>query len=209
MVAEAPPCVLQRDEFVCGALSFAREVVMSRLGLASVVLLSGLLGCGDGSGKDSGVEVATDNCGDIDGSGGDSGDVPNLFGKWTITFGTNLYDSSTCDYAGYSQEDMRWLQGNMEIDGRLPDAIYAELSNETDTRFYGLESSTGGVVLSGSRDHQGDTMYVAFGGLLYEQPLVDRDEIRGFGYIGVDLAPQDTVIDCLVQGEFLAKKSGN
>lgn len=177
--------------------------------LVGALLCSGLLSC-KGGGKDSGDPSSSeDPCGDIDGNGGDSGDVPNIFGKWTITFGTNLYDSSTCDYAGYSQDDMRWLQGNMEIDGRLPDNIYAVLSNEEDTRFYGLESETGGVVFSGNREHQGDTMYVAFGGLLYEQPLVDRDEIRGFGYIGVDLAPQDQVIDCWVQGEFLAKKSGN
>lgn len=181
---------------------------MNRRLIIAVLCLGGL-GCKDGGGKDSGATSATDECGDIDGNGGDSGDVPNIFGKWTITFGTNLYDASTCDYAGYSQDDMRFLQGNMEIDGRLPDNIYAELSNDDETRYYGLESSTGGVVFSGSRDHNGDTMYLAFGGLLYEQPLVDRDEIRGFGYIGVDLAPQDTVIDCWVQGEFLAKKSGN
>jgi hypothetical protein len=47
------------------------------------------------------------------------------------------------------------------------------------------------------------------GGLLYRQPQVDRDELRGFGYFGVDEDSADTAIDCWIQGDFKATKSGN
>jgi hypothetical protein len=169
------------------------------------------MGCGasnSGGGGDTAL-ADSEECGDIDGAGGDSGDVPNILGKWTVQFGEHEYSDVECDVEGLEQEDIRFLQGNMDIKGAPPDGIYAIFDGETSNRYTGLESSTGGVVFAGSEVLGGHTLYVSVGGLLYEEPMVDRDVIRGFGYIGVDKESEDTVIDCWITGDFKAFKSGS
>ena len=166
-----------------------------------------LLAC-SGEGKDSSAGAA-DACGDIDGTGGDTGDVPNILGKWTINFGNYMYADNDCDLPGLQADDIRWLSGTMEVKGRPPDALYAIFDDDDENRFYGIENASGGVVFTGTVEKDGMVFYTSVGGLLYQVPQVDRDEIRGFGYLGVDRDGGDGVIDgCWLQGDWVAKKSG-
>ncbi len=170
------------------------------------------IGCGKDEGSSESTADAVANeaaCGDIDGEGGDTGDVPNILGAWTATFGSYLYDGGACTVDGLEAADMKaWMDGIMVIDGRVPDMLYANFNSVESDRFFGLENGNGGVVFTGTKEFAGHVLYVSVGGLLYTQPQVERDEIRGFGYIGVDLNGEDTVIDCWLQGDFRAIRSG-
>ena len=162
------------------------------------------------NGLDTGDAASLEDlCGDVDGPGGDTGDVPNVLGKWTVTFGTNLYDDGACDVEGLEADDWTWLNGYMEIGGRIPDSLVATFDGVEDEQFWGLENHLGGIVFTGIKEKSGHVLYASVGGQLYEQPAVDRNEIRGFGYVGVDKDGADAVIDCWIQGDFKATKSGN
>lgn len=183
----------------------------ARGSLVLAALAVSLVSCGK-SDADSDVSSgsATDDeaCGDVDGSGGDTGDVPNILGAWTATFAEHVYDGGACSVPGLEAADMRaWMNGILRIEGRVPDRLWATF-NDVDDRFDGLENYDGGVVFTGTKEFGGHTLYVSVGGLLYEQTQLERDEIRGFGYIGVDLDGADAVIDCWLQGDFRAIRSG-
>jgi hypothetical protein len=169
-------------------------------------LMLGLLGC-SGDGADSSVSDSTE-CGDLDGSGSDTGDLPNILGNWTSTFGNQL-DFETCGITGLKPSDMDWIDGSaFSIDGTPPSGLYAEFTRTEGERFYGIESSHGGVVFSGIHTEQGYDMHVSFGGLLFSNELTGRTEVRGHAYMGVD-STGDGVIDCGLQGDFTAFKSGS
>ena len=114
---------------------------MRTLGL---LLVAGCFGKGEDTspGDDS-------ECGDIDGSGGETGDVPDIRGGWTSTFGLyEFYDG--CDITGLKQDDMDWINGaSLDIDGRIPDNLTLIFSRTPEEVFYGLESIHGGVVFAG------------------------------------------------------------
>jgi hypothetical protein len=177
----------------------------SLLSLSCVCLTA--LSCNGGT--DSADINEEDICGDVDGPGGDTGDVPNVLGAWTVTFGQNEYDDGYCDVEGLEQSDWSWINGYMEIGGRIPDSLVATFDGVEEDQFWGLENHLGGIVFTGLKEKAGHVLYVSVGGHLYEQPAVDRDEIRGFGYVGVDIDGADAVIDCWIQGDFKATKSGN
>ncbi len=189
-----------------GVLASARFPLMAALLLCAS-------GCGKGDGDSSNEEGASpgpsvDECGDVDGSGGDSGDVPNILGAWNASFATLVYSDGGCSVPGLAADDMRTLlDGVMYIEGRVPDRIYASFNREEE-RYFGIENAQGGVVFTGSKTFSGHELYISIGGLLYTQGQVDRDEIRGYGYIGVDLDGADTSIDCWLQGDFVALRSG-
>lgn len=158
--------------------------------------------------EDDGSDASSE-CGDPDGDGGDTGDVPNVLGAWTVTFGSNIYDANACSAPGLTVDDLAEpLGGAMEIGGRIPDQLVATFSGY-DAEYDGLESVLGGIVFTGITQKAGHTLYASFGGHVYIQPRVDRDEIRGFGYIGVDVDSEDGAIDCWIQGDWKATKSGN
>jgi len=172
-------------------------------------LATALFACKSDESNDTTAPVDASVCGDPDGAGGDTGDVPNILGKWTVTFGQSVYEDAGCTIPGLQSADMGWINGSMDIDGRIPDKLYATFDGNEDERFFGLENANGGVVFSGTKVVGGHTLYISVGGLLYRQPQVDRDELRGFGYFGVDEDSADTAIDCWIQGDFKATKSGN
>lgn len=146
-------------------------------------------------------------CGDEGGE--DDGEMPNVLGSWTVTFGQNLYDANACTASGLTPAELSALvSGAMEIGGRIPDRLVGSFSGFED-EYMGLETSDGRIVFSGSTDVGGSTVYVSYGGQLYDTPQVDRDEIRGFGYVGVDVDSEDQGIDCWIQGDWKATKSGN
>jgi hypothetical protein len=95
----------------------------------------------------------------------------------------------------------------MYVDGRIPDQLFVTF-NQSDDRFFGVENFQGGVTFTGNKSFGSHDLTISLGGLLFNQPQVDRDEIRGYGFIGVDLDGADGSIDCWLQGDFLAIRSG-
>jgi hypothetical protein len=157
----------------------------------------------------AGPAGSADECGDVDGAGGDTGDVPNILGSWSASFATQVFNDSGCSVPGLAASDMQaFLDGAMRIDGRVPDRLFVTFNN-AEERYFGIENNQGGVVFTGNKTFGGHELYVSLGGLLYTQGQLDRDEIRGYGYIGVDLDGADNSIDCWLQGDFLAIRSGN
>lgn len=144
-------------------------------------------------------------CGDIDGEGGDTGDVPNLLGNWTVDFGRNLF-MEDCGVPGLEAGSETWLDGAMEIRGRVPNNLYATF-NGAEERFFGLQANNGGVSFSGIHEDSLGTMYAAFGGMAYFSERRNRYLIEGFAYIGLD-SDGDGSIDCTARGEWTAMRSG-
>jgi len=176
---------------------------MHRWGLTVLVMLAGC----SGDGTDSSAQDTTE-CGDLDGAGTDTGDLPNILGNWTSVF-ANQIDFETCGITGLKPEDMDWINGAaFSIKGTPPSGLYAEFTRTDGERYYGIESSHGGVVFSGLHEEQGYEMHVSFGGLLFYNDLTGRTEVRGHAYMGVD-STGDGVIDCGLQGDFTAYKSGS
>ncbi|MCB9795490.1 MAG: hypothetical protein H6741_22520 [Alphaproteobacteria bacterium] len=164
-----------------------------------------LVSCGD---RDTGdTNTADDVCGDIDGEGTDTGDVPNILGNWTADFGWNMFQSD-CGIEGFNAGSDTFLDGSMEVRGRVPNSLYVVFDAVGDEeRFFGLVSNGGGVSFSGVHEDNLGTMHVAFGGLAYFDTYRNRTFIDGFGFIGLDL-DSDGTIDCSGRGEWRASKSG-
>lgn len=162
-----------------------------------------LLACTGGA-DDSAPSDAT-ACGDPDGFGGDTGDIPNVLGNWTSSFAQNFYDDD-CATDNLDQETEGWI-GSFELDGRAPDALYLEfLANDTE-RFWGAMDQNGGITISGQHTHSEGTMYAQFGGLVYHDQYQDRDVIDGSAMLGLDV-DGDALIDCKAKGSWKAIKSG-
>ena len=86
-----------------------------------MTILLFLLGC-KGSDIDSAV---CPSLGDIDGPGTDTGNIPDMYGNWTTTFGTRAF-CNDCNVANFSLDAMEWINGAaMEVGGRLPDRLEA------------------------------------------------------------------------------------
>ncbi len=152
---------------------------------------------------DSG-ETASAECGDPDGSGTDTGDLPNVLGGWTSTFGQEWYDDD-CATDNLDAESEDWI-GAFTMDGRAPDALYLEFMN-TDERYWGAMDRNGGVSFSGRHTHSAGELQVQLGGLVYHDQGLDRDVIEGFAFLGLD-TNGDQVIDCRGKGTWKALKSG-
>lgn len=160
-----------------------------------------LCSCGDDSGVDSGP--FDPECGDLDGDGTDTGDLPDVLGSWTVTFG-KWYFAESCNLDDSELKD--WINGSMQIKGRAPDGLYAVFGN-SEERFYGLEASHGGVVFSGQHESSlYGTIRASVGGHAYKDVYRDRTVIEGFGFVGVDTTG-DGEIDCPARGDFTALKS--
>ena len=178
---------------------------MNRIFARALVSLALLGGCTDrGAGESTSEE---DLCGDLDGSGEDTGNIPNLLGNWTSDFGASLFESN-CGIAEFDAGSEAWIDGAMEVRGRVPDQLYVVFGDDSGERFFGLVSNNGGVSFSGiHEDSQIGTMYAAFGGLAYYDIYRERNYIDGFAFIGVD-TDGDGNIDCSGRGEWTASKSG-
>ena len=181
--------------------------------ITALISLTGLLaGCTDKS-ADSAQDEESEDCGDIDGAGTDTGDIPNILGNWNTTFGMQD-EYENCNIAGLKPDDMNWINGaSLDVDGTPPGNMYAEFAGEEGEKFYGIISSHGGVVFSGIHyefdDNQTEhELHVSFGGLLYYNDLLGLSEIKGHAYMGLD-SNGDGFLDCGIQGDFTAKKAGS
>ena len=94
-----------------------------------------LLSTGCGPNKDTASDTAS--CSDLDGAGTDTGNLPGVLGRWTVTFGSNNFTDG-CGLADFDNTSENWLNGAMEIRGRVPDALYA-VFDEDDSLFDGQD----------------------------------------------------------------------
>ena len=173
-------------------------IVKSRI-MVCVVALA--LGCS--SGQDSGEEDCFS--GDIDGLGTDTGDLPQLYGNWTTTFGSRSFHDE-CNIEGLDRPDFDWLNpGAMEIGGRIDD-VEVTFAGAPDADLKATMSSFGGVTISGRYTFRGEELHIAMGGLLFENSQLSITELEGHAYMGIDVNG-DGSIDCGIMGDFNARQS--
>ena len=156
-----------------------------------------------GAEDDTASEEAAE-CGDPDGFGTDTGNLPSVLGNWTSTFAQNFYDDD-CSTDNLDAGSESWI-GSFELDGRAPDALYMTFGR-TPERYWGAMDQNGGITLSGQHEHPEGTLYAQFGGLVYHEQYQDRDMIDGSAFLGLD-TDGDGEIDCRAKGSWKAFKSG-
>lgn len=174
-----------------------------------------LVACGFLRGSDSGdsaggAEDCREVCGDLDGDGTDTGDIPNVLGTWSSTFATELFEE-TCDIENLHSSSETWIQGKtLAVEGYVPDGLEAYFTQDPEEEFQGIVNERGGIIFTGEHEHTEGHMQVAFGGLVFNDVWRSppRDVIEGFVYLGLD-ATGDGSIDCDARGNWTAVKSGD
>ena len=173
------------------------------------------LACG-GDEETAGGGEAT-SCGDLDGKGGDTGDIPDVLGSWSKQeFGLNAYVVG-CDISGVSQEsEGQWIE-TLNVEGRVPDALYAWFGVEEteDTEyFYGALDKGGGITFSGTHADAAGTVYANFSGLVFTDTAVDgKTVIRGSATLAYDVdveteTGENPIIDCYNVASWSVNKAG-
>lgn len=173
--------------------------------MKNILLFSLLMSCG---GKDDSATSTTSTCGDPDGSGTDTGNIPDLSGDWTSSFALEYY-TDTCTAENFNQTSETWI-GSLTVGGSAPDDLYIYFDSTvtSDTEyFFGAVDRHGGVSFSGPHAHAAGTVYAQFGGLVYHDQYLDRDVIEGSAFLGLDV-DDDGLIDCYAKGSWTARKSG-
>ncbi|MCP4804946.1 MAG: hypothetical protein GY913_16780 [Proteobacteria bacterium] len=174
------------------------------------LLVLSLTACNRGD-DESGADSAPDDaCGDVDGEGGDTGNVPNVLGNYTSDVGKNLFMES-CGLDGFKSGSDLAFDGAMEIKGRVPDTIYAQWDDPdiNDTKFWGVVAPGGAVSFAGQYDDsRHGTIHVAMGGMAYYDEYRQRTYIEGFAWYGISTDDDPTTIECTARGEWTASKSG-
>ena len=129
-------------------------------------------------------------------------------GFWTIDTGQYYYDQEfDCTGEGFVDGIDEWLNGSMEIKGRVPHDLYVFLNNEEDQYYSGKINEVGGIVFAGIREQNGQTVQFSIGGLAYDDAYLGRMAIKGFAYAAVD-SIGDGELDCGTRADFIAYKSG-
>ena len=169
--------------------------------LAVLLLVLGTAGCNGGNETDGG----TAECGDPDGSGGDTGDVPNLLGDWTGSYGGAFLDGN-CSSDDVPKEVLDYLKQPFLVQGS-PTSIRATFGGIDDYTVRGVASPTGSMAMSGVIVAGGVDLHTALGGLLYEDAS-GRIRWDGGAFIGADLNG-DAIIDCEFRTDWSARKSGS
>ena len=172
-------------------------------GVLALLLPLVLLAC---NGDDDTDPSLAGDCGDPDGDGGDTGDVPNLLGSWTGNFGLTFLDGN-CPSDKVPKATLDYLEQPFVIEGSVPSAIVATFANNPDLRLRGTASPSGSWAMSGPIEHTEVTLYTAIGGMLYTDQS-DRAHWDGGVFIGADLNG-DAIIDCDFRGDWRARKSGS
>ncbi len=166
-----------------------------------LLLLLGCLACEGGFGEDSSSDAQ--ECGDPDGNGGDTGDVPNLAGDWTSSFAAAYWDDN-CTAADFDQNSEGWV-GSFTVSGVFG-AYGAEFMDYPDDAFAAAADARGGFSMTGEHVHEAGLIYANFSGLAYYGGD-GRIGIDGGAFLGLDV-DADTVIDCYARASWSANKSG-
>lgn len=163
-----------------------------------------LLAC-TGAPADDTSGASDDVCGDVDGPGTDTGNLPNVLGGWTSTFATAYFDEG-CSIENLNRESEDWI-GAFTLDGRAPDALFLEFTSLPGERYWGVMDPYGGVSFSGQHAHTAGTLYVQFGGMVFHDQNLDRDVIDGSVFMGLDMDGNGE-IECPFKASWKAIKSG-
>jgi hypothetical protein len=166
-----------------------------------MIALLALAGC---FGKPDGEDTAPASCGDVDGTGGETGDVPDVIGLWTSTFGYEQF-AENCD-GTLAVDSFPWLGGAVEIEGWAPTGLRLTFDGDADD-LGGVIAPTGGLIFSGQQDSESGTVHAAIGGLVYHDAFLDRSVWAGMAWLGVDVDANGS-IDCEVRGDYRAIQSG-
>jgi hypothetical protein len=163
-------------------------------------ILSFLLACG-GEGETDGAAA----CLDPDGGGGDTGDVPSLIGDWTGDVGQSFLDNP-CPADEVPTAALDFLDQPFLLDGSVPAAVRVTFSDNPDYRLRGVASPGGAFAVSGIVEAAGAQLYTSLGGTVWEEQP-GRVRWDGAVFIGADV-DGDAVIDCVIRGDWKARKSG-
>lgn len=170
--------------------------------LALFVAIGFMVGCGGGGDTDGGGSVA---CGDPDGDGGDTGDVPNLLGDWTASYGQAFLDGS-CRAEDVPTETLDFLEQPFLVEGSVSQ-IRMTFGGNDDLVLRGAGAPSGALAMSGIIVAGGVDLHTAVGGLVYEDAS-GRIRWEGGAFIGADLN-SDAIIDCEFNTDWSARKSGS
>lgn len=154
----------------------------------------------DGGGE-SGDSVALE-CGDPDGDGGDTGNIPNVAGDWTSSFAAAYWDDN-CTASDFDST-RSWI-GAFTVAGAY-NSYVADFHDNPDDEFPAAVDRRGGFTMSGEHVHEAGLIYANFSGLVYTDTS-GRDKIDGNAFLGLDVN-DDTTIDCFARGSWTAYKSG-
>jgi len=168
-----------------------------------------LLACDEEAGESGEVPV---ECGDPDGSGTDTGNIPNVAGSWTSSFAAAYWDDN-CTAADFDESSEQWI-GSFKIEGAYPN-YRAAFNNLPDNAFEVAVDARGGLTMTGEVVHEAGTLYANFAGLVYTD-ISDRDGIDGSAFLGLDVpvvgdvdgVVGDQTIDCYARASWSANKSG-
>lgn len=168
-----------------------------------LLFLAGLLVACAGDGDDT--DGALSECGDIDGNGGDTGDVPNTLGNWTASYGGKFLDGN-CRSEDVPKETLDFLAQPFLMEGSAR-ATRATFADNPDLALRGTTAPSGALALSGIIVAGGVDLHTAVGGMLYEDAS-GRVRWDGGAFIGADLNG-DAIIDCEFNTDWSARKSGS
>ena len=166
----------------------------------ALFLFAALMACGGGSDATDGA----DPCGDPDGDGGDTGDVPNLLGNWTATIGQVVFDG-TCQGTDVSRDTLDFLKQPIMLEGS-PTNLRLTFADDSNLVLRGTASPTGAIAASGIITAAGADLHTAVGGMVYYDAS-DRVRWEGGAFVGVDLNA-DGIFDCDYRFDWAARKSG-
>ena len=157
-------------------------------------------------GSESGDTGAGSSCGDVDGSGGDTGNVPDVLGLWTTTLGAEYWNDG-CNVPNFDlATESDWI-GAFEVKGAAPASLYAHFNDEPDERMEAAVDARGGFTMSGLHQHEAGPLYVNFSGLVYVDNT-GRTNIDGNAFLGFELSGDD-IIDCYARTSWSPAKSGS
>jgi len=172
---------------------------MNRLILAlSLIALTGCNGDGD-------TDFDQAECGDPDGNGGDTGDVPNVLGNWTASYGDAFVDGN-CRAEDVPTEVLDFLEQPFLLEGSTA-AARITFADNPDLVLRGPVAPTGAMAMSGVIPAGGVNLHTAVGGLVYVDAS-GRTRWDGGVFIGADLN-DDTIIDCEFNADWSARQSGS
>lgn len=162
------------------------------------------LACAPGTDEED-ETAATEECGDPDGDGTDTGNIPNVLGTWSITFATE-YWKDICTLADFDENSEDWLN-SLKLEGSVPYGIVGTFTDNPDETFRAVMDPGGGFSMTGIHARSDADLYAHFGGLVYTDADNGRDRIDGTATLGVD-QDRDATVDCYARGSWNALKGG-
>jgi hypothetical protein len=163
-----------------------------------------------GGDEETGGGQETESCGDLDGDGTDSGDIPDVLGSWSAyEYGVAAYIPG-CAITGADQEsEDEWID-TLNVEGRVPDGLYAWFGVEEardQEYFYGALDPRGGITFTGTHADAAGTVYANFSGLVFMDTALNKNVIRGSATVAYDV-DDDAVIDCYNVASWSVNKAG-